>query len=62
MPHRRHAGTSYRHEVIIGRTAAVCLHPVAAWRSTMRAHRALLVAGYFLTGYVATLVTIATLR
>ena len=45
----------HRLEVLIGRTLAACIHPLAAWRHTVRSFRLLLVAGYFAAGYVGVL-------
>lgn len=50
---------SRRHEVLIGRSLAACVHPMAAWQSKARSFRLLLVAGYFAVGYVAALAAIA---
>jgi hypothetical protein len=43
---------SHRVEVLIGRSAALCVHPLAAWRSPWRSDRALLVMSYFAISYV----------
>lgn len=50
---------SSRYEVLVGRTMAACIHPQAAWQSTVRSFRFLLLAGYFAAGYIAGLVAIA---
>lgn len=50
---------SSRYEVLVGRTMAACIHPQAAWQSTVRSFRFLLFAGYFAAGYIAGLVAIA---
>jgi hypothetical protein len=42
-------------EVFLGRSAAFCLHPFAAWRRLPAAGRVLLVGAYFGAGYVAVL-------
>jgi hypothetical protein len=47
------------HEVLIGRSLAACVHPMAAWQSKTRSFRVLLVAGDFAAGYVAVLAAIA---
>jgi hypothetical protein len=52
MP-RRLDRPSTRSEVFIGRSLAICAHPVAAWRTTVRSFRVVLVAGYFAVAYVA---------
>jgi hypothetical protein len=41
-----------RWEIFAGRTLAACVHPTAAWHSTIRSFRVLLVAGYFAAGYI----------
>ena len=38
-------------EIALGRTAAVCAHPLAAWHTTRRSFRVMLVAGYFSLGF-----------
>jgi len=40
-------------EIALGRTAAACVHPVAAWLTKRRSMRAMLVAGYFVIGFAA---------
>jgi hypothetical protein len=40
-------------EIALGRMAAACVHPLAAWHDTRRTFRVLLVAGYFVAGFVA---------
>jgi hypothetical protein len=42
---------NHRLEVLIGRSAALCIHPIAAWRSRS-SDRALLVASYVAISYV----------
>jgi hypothetical protein len=49
------AGLSLQPEVVIGRALAVSVHPLAAWRSSMRSARILLLTVYFAVGYVAVL-------
>jgi hypothetical protein len=44
-----------RIEIALGRTAAACVHPLAAWHDARRTFRVLLVAGYFAAGFVAAL-------
>jgi hypothetical protein len=46
---------SSRGEVLVGRTAAACVHPLAAWSCARRSFRVLLLAGYFTAGYLAVL-------
>ncbi len=43
---------STKFEIVIGRSLAACVHPVAAWRSGSRALRAQCMAGYFVASYV----------
>jgi hypothetical protein len=49
------------HEVLLGRSLAACVHPIAAWQSRARSFRVLLVASYFAMGYVTVLAAIALL-
>jgi hypothetical protein len=51
--------SSRRHEVLLGRTLAACVHPLSAWQSRMRSFRLLLIGGYFAAGYVAVLAAMA---
>jgi hypothetical protein len=44
--------------VLLGRALAACVHPVAAWRSRSRDFRLHVVAGYFIAGYVLTLIAL----
>lgn len=48
-----------RIEIVLGRMAAACVHPLAAWHDARRTFRVLLVAGYFTAGFVATLAAVA---
>jgi hypothetical protein len=48
-----------RPEILLGRSLAACVHPLAAWQSKARSFRLLLVAGYFAVGYVTVLAAIA---
>ena len=50
-----------RCEVLLGRALAACAHPLAAWRSTARSFRVLLLAGYFAAGYITVLATLILL-
>jgi hypothetical protein len=43
---------STRTEIFIGRSLAICAHPVAAWRTTARLARFRLVVGYFTAAYL----------
>jgi hypothetical protein len=54
--------SSNRCEVLIGRSLAACVHPTAAWESTVRSFRVLLLAGYFAAGYVTVLAALALVR
>jgi hypothetical protein len=47
-----------RVEVLLGRTLAACIHPIAAWRYALRSFRVLLVAGYFTAGFIAVLLAV----
>ena len=47
-----HKCRSHRLEVLIGRSVALCIHPLAAWRSRSRKDRALLLISYFAISYV----------
>ena len=47
-----HRRPSNRIEVVLGRSAALCVHPLAAWRSRSRIDRVLLVTSYFAISYV----------
>jgi len=42
---------SNRIEILVGRSAALCIHPLAAWRSRSRKDRALLLISYFAISY-----------
>jgi hypothetical protein len=48
-------------EVLIGRTLAACVHPVAAWRSGSKSARLQFFAGYFVAGYVLVFLTLLIL-
>jgi len=43
---------STRLEILVGRSMAACVHPVAAWRSGSKSVRLQFLAGYFVAGYV----------
>jgi hypothetical protein len=53
MTARSARSSSRWHEVLIGRSMAACVHPMAAWQSKARSYRVLLVAGYFVAGYLS---------
>jgi hypothetical protein len=42
---------STRYEIVVGRSLAICAHPIAAWRTTSK-KRMVLCAGYFAAGYL----------
>ena len=46
-------------EIVLGRTAAACVHPMAAWLTKRRSLRAMLVGGYVAIGFAATLTVLA---
>jgi len=48
---------SNRIEILVGRSAALCIHPLAAWRSRSRKDRALLLISYFAISYVIVFVS-----
>ena len=41
---------------------AACVHPMAAWQSKARSFRVLLVASYFVVGYLSGLAALALIR
>jgi hypothetical protein len=49
------ARSANRIEIAIGRTAAACAHPLAAWRTARRSLRLMLVLGYFSLGFTTVL-------
>jgi hypothetical protein len=50
--------STWRAEVLFGRTLAACIHPIAAWRYDIRSFRVLLLAGYFTAGFIAVLLAV----
>jgi hypothetical protein len=61
--HGHHSDRSIRRaEVLVGRTLAACIHPIAAWRYDMRSFRVLLLAGYFTAGYIAVLLAVVLMN
>jgi hypothetical protein len=52
---------STRTEIFIGRSLAICAHPIAAWRTTARSVRFRLVAGYFSAAYLTAFVLMSML-
>jgi hypothetical protein len=51
-----------RLESLIGRSLAISVHPVAAWRSRARLTRVVLVSEYFTVGYLVVLVMLQMLH
>jgi len=49
-------------EVIVGRTAAACVHPVAAWRVLPMSWRVLVLTVYTVSSYVAVLGALVALN
>jgi len=47
-------------EVVIGRLAAACVHPYAAWRVRSRSTRLAVVAAYAVMSYIAMLAVLLT--
>ena len=43
---------STRLEILIGRSLAVCVHPLAAWASGSMSARVTFFVGYFLVSYI----------
>jgi hypothetical protein len=52
---------SNRLEIVMGRSMAICLHPVAAWLSRSQRKRLILVGGYVGAGYVVGLIALLLL-
>jgi hypothetical protein len=50
-----HSDRGNRFEVLLGRSAALCLHPFAAWHSRSNADRAVLLLSYFTISYATVL-------
>jgi hypothetical protein len=48
-----------RFEIVIGRSLAICAHPVAAWHTQSVRYRCVLVGGYVGAGYLLTLAVLA---
>jgi hypothetical protein len=48
-------------EVAAGRALAVCVHPVAAWRTRPQYRRLLMFSGCFMASYVLVLVALQLL-
>jgi len=45
-------------EILIGRSLAACVHPVAAWHSGSMSARVQFCIGYFVAGYVLALLAL----
>jgi len=52
---------STRTEILIGRSMAAVVHPVAAWRSGSRSNRLHFFAGYFVASYVLVFIALLLL-
>jgi hypothetical protein len=48
-------------EVVVGRTAAACLHPLAAWRIWPRSWRLLALTVYAAAGYLTVITVLVAL-
>lgn len=55
MPHDR---PSNRFEILIGRSAALCAHPYAAWRMYSTRERIVVFLGYLVAGYAVALIAL----
>lgn len=53
-----HERSATRAEMMVGRLAAICAHPYAAWWTRSRRRRVALVLGYAAAGYGAVLATL----
>ena len=55
---------TFRHapELAVGRTAAACVHPVAAWRVLPTSWRILVLMVYTATGYLTVLSTLIVMK
>jgi hypothetical protein len=62
MTSRSRVSSSRWHEILIGRSMAACVHPIAAWHSKARSFRVLLVASYFVVGYLSGLAAFALIQ
>jgi hypothetical protein len=52
---------SNRLEIMIGKSLAICLHPMAAWLTRSQRKRLVLVGGYVGAGYVVVLIALLLL-
>ena len=59
MPNR--APSASKLEIVIGRSLAACVHPVAAWRHRSKIVRYQIVAGYVLASYILGLLIVLLL-
>ena len=48
----RHSRLQHHAELFIGRSAALFVHPFAAWRSSSRSDRTVLLISYFAISYL----------
>ena len=55
------APTTTRPEIVIGRALAMCAHPYAAWRRSVRG-RVVVVIGYIAASYAVVLATLFALH
>ena len=55
---------TFRHtpELVVGRTAAACVHPVAAWRVLPTSWRILVLMVYTATSYLTVLSTLIVMK
>ena len=55
---------TFRHapELVVGRTAAACVHPVAAWRVLPTSWRILVLMVYTVTAYLTVLSTLIAMK
>jgi hypothetical protein len=55
---------TFRHapELVVGRTAAACVHPVAAWQVLPTSWRILMLIVYTATGYLTVLSTLIVMK
>lgn len=52
----------YAPELVVGRTAAACVHPVAAWRVLPTPWRILVLMVYMATGFLTVLSTLIAIK
>ena len=61
-PKHRTQSPSTRIEIALGRSMAVCAHPVAAWRVLSKPRRVLLATFYGAVSYVSVLAALLILK